>query len=77
MVPAHLSSAGALGGILSGRLSTKMLLGYVDPMPVPGREAWSDIQLTMLLGLPVYRFNAFGALGGQRMDRRRHARWAR
>lgn len=54
-----------------------MLLGYVDPMPVPGREAWSDIQLTMLLGLPVYRFNAFGALGGQRMDRRRHARWAR
>ena len=27
LVPAHLSSAGALGGILSGRLSSKLLLG--------------------------------------------------
>ncbi len=61
MVPAHLSSAGALGGILSGRLSTKMLLGYVDPTPTPDREAWSDIQLTMLLGFPIYLFNAVGA----------------
>jgi mgtE-like transporter len=61
MVPAHLSSAGALGGILSGRLSTKILLGYVDPTPTPGREARRDIALTMLLGLPVYVFNALGA----------------
>ena len=61
MVPAHLSSAGALGGILSGRLATKMLLGYIDPTPTPGREAWRDILLTMLLGFPVYVFNAVGA----------------
>jgi mgtE-like transporter len=61
MVPAHLSSAGALGGILSGRLSTKMLLGFVEPTPTPGREARRDILLTMLLGFPVYIFNAVGA----------------
>jgi mgtE-like transporter len=61
MVPAHLSSAGALGGILSGRLSTKMLLGLVEPGPLPGREARRDIVLTMLLGFPVYLFNAVGA----------------
>jgi mgtE-like transporter len=61
MVPAHLSSAGALGGILSGRLATKMLLGYVDPAPTPEREAWRDIGLTMLLGVPIYLFNGIGA----------------
>jgi mgtE-like transporter len=61
MVPAHLSAAGALGGILSGRLATKMLLGYVGPAPTPEREAWRDIGLTMLLGLPIYLFNAVGA----------------
>jgi mgtE-like transporter len=61
MVPAHLSSAGALGGILSGRLATKMLLGYVDPTPTPERDAWRDIGLTMLLGIPIYLFNAVGA----------------
>jgi mgtE-like transporter len=61
MVPAHLSSAGALGGILSGRLATKMLLGYVDPAPTPERDAWRDIGLTMLLGIPIYLFNAVGS----------------
>jgi mgtE-like transporter len=67
MVPAHLSSAGALGGILSGRLSTKILLGYVDPSPTPGREARRDIATTMLLGIPVYLFNALGALAVSRL----------
>lgn len=67
MVPAHLSSAGALGGILSGRLSTKMLLGYVDPAPTPGREARRDIVLTMFLGFPVYVFNALGAAAVSRL----------
>ena len=39
LVPAQLSTAGALGGILAGRLSTKIHLGLVIPLPVPGREA--------------------------------------
>jgi mgtE-like transporter len=67
MVPAHLSSAGALGGILSGRLSTKILLGYVDPTATPGREARRDIGLTILLALPVYVFNALGAAAVSRL----------
>jgi len=61
MVPAALSSAGALGGILSGRLSSKLLLGVVEPTPVPSREARRDISLVLLLSLPVYLVNALGA----------------
>ena len=61
LVPAHLSSAGALGGILSGRLSTKLVLGVVAPSAAPGREARGDIALVFLVGLPVYVFNGIGA----------------
>lgn len=61
LVPAQLSSAGALGGILSGRLSSKLLLGVVEPTPVPSREARRDISLVLLLSLPVYVCNAVGA----------------
>lgn len=61
MVPAALSSAGALGGILSGRLSSKLLLGVVEPTPAPSREARRDISLILLLSLPVYLVNAVGA----------------
>lgn len=61
LVPAHLSSAGALGGILSGRLSSKLFLGVVLPTPAPSREARRDIFLVLALALPVYLANAIGA----------------
>ena len=61
LVPAHLSSAGALGGILSGRLSSKLFLGLVDPTANPNREARRDIALMFLLALPVYLANGVGA----------------
>jgi mgtE-like transporter len=61
LVPAHLSSAGALGGILSGRLSSKIHLGVVIPQPVPTRAARSDMTYVYLLALPVYAFNGIGA----------------
>jgi mgtE-like transporter len=61
LVPAHLSSAGALGGILSGRLSSKIHLGLVIPQPVPTRSARSDMSYVYLLALPVYAFNGIGA----------------
>ncbi len=61
MVPAQLSSAGALGGILSGRLSSKLFLGVVPPTPAPSREARRDIYLVLALAVPVYLFNAVGA----------------
>ncbi|MGQ0520362.1 MAG: magnesium transporter [Actinomycetota bacterium] len=61
LVPAHLSSAGALGGILSGRLATKLNLGLVEPRPWPGREARGDITLVLLLAVPVSLLNGLGA----------------
>ena len=35
LFPAFLSSAGALGGILSARLATKLHLGMMPPTPSP------------------------------------------
>jgi mgtE-like transporter len=61
LVPAHLSSSGALGGILSGRLATKLFLGLVPPAPTPNREARRDIALIAVLALPVYVINGAGA----------------
>jgi mgtE-like transporter len=61
LVPAHLSSSGALGGILSGRLASKLFLGLVTPASSPNREARRDISLVFLLAVPVYLFNGIGA----------------
>jgi mgtE-like transporter len=61
LVPAHLSSSGALGGILSGRLSSKLFLGLVEPVTRPNREARRDISLILVLAVPVYLFNGIGA----------------
>ena len=61
LVPAHLSSSGALGGILSGRLASKLFLGLVPPAPTPNREARRDISLIVVLALPVYVINGVGA----------------
>ena len=61
LVPAQLSSSGALGGILSGRLSSKLFLGLVEPQTRPNREARRDINLVFLLAVPVFVFNGLGA----------------
>jgi mgtE-like transporter len=61
LAPAFVSSAGALGGILAGRLSSKLLLGLVEPATRPGRPARADIGFVFLLALPVYAFNGVGA----------------
>ncbi len=60
LVPAQLSSAGALGGILSGRLSSKIHLGIVVPQVRPNREARSDLLYAFVLAVPVYVFNGVG-----------------
>ena len=57
LVPAHLSSSGALGGILSGRLSSKLFLGTVPPTSRPNREARRDIAMVCLLAGPIFLFN--------------------
>lgn len=61
LFPAFISSAGALGGILSSRLATKLHLGLIPPAAVPGREVRLDGGSVFLLGAPVFLFNALGA----------------
>lgn len=61
LVPAHLSSAGALGGILSGRLSSKLLLGLAPATAVPARAAREDLWLVGSLAVPVFVVNGIGA----------------
>ena len=61
LLPAFLSSAGALGGILSSRLSSKLHLGVVPPQAVPSREARRDIRVIAVYAVPVFIFNAIGA----------------
>jgi mgtE-like transporter len=61
LVPAHLSSAGALGGILSGRLSSKLLLGLAPLTAVPSRAARDDLVFVAGLSLPAFVVNGIGA----------------
>ena len=61
LVPAHLSSAGALGGILSGRLSSQLLLGLAPPTAVPSRAARTDLWFVAALSVPVFVVNGAGA----------------
>jgi mgtE-like transporter len=61
LLPAFLSSCGAIGGILSGRLGTKLHLGLIEPLPVPGRLARRDIGVALGLAVPVFVYDALGA----------------
>jgi mgtE-like transporter len=56
LLPAVLSGAGAVGGILSSRLSTKLHLGLVTPRPVPDRVARGDLRVSVVIALPVFLF---------------------
>ena len=62
LLPGSLSTAGALGGILSNRLSTKVHLGLVEASRLPRGEARSDMRITFALALPIFLFLAL--LGG-------------
>ncbi len=59
--PAFVSSAGALGGILSSRVATNLHLGLVEPRMRPGREARRDALLVLMIGFPIFAFNGIGA----------------
>lgn len=59
--PAFVSSAGALGGILSSRLSTSFQLGLIEPDLVPDRRAREAGLVVAALAVPVALFNAAGA----------------
>lgn len=61
LLPAFVSSAGALGGIFASRLSTALHLGTLTPGPWPPRPARRDAVTVAGLAVPVFLFNALGA----------------
>ncbi|MEX1047474.1 MAG: magnesium transporter [Actinomycetota bacterium] len=61
IVPPFVSQAGALGGILSSRLTSKLQLGVVSPRGLPGAPALIDASL--VLGLGATAFTLIGATG--------------
>ncbi len=54
LVPAYFGMAGALGGILSSRLGSKVHLGLVQPKALPQREALLDIRSVAALAVPIF-----------------------
>ncbi|MDQ4097144.1 MAG: magnesium transporter [Actinomycetota bacterium] len=61
LVPPFLEDTGALGGILSSRLSSKLHLGVIEPRNVPQRVARGDFVLTFLYAAPVFSLLAVSA----------------
>lgn len=59
LLPAYLAAAGALGGILSSRLSSKLHLGTIRPSAVPGARARTDLIATLIVALPVFAFSGW------------------
>lgn len=50
-VPPFIASSGALGGILSARLSSQLHIGLIEPERAPGRDAALEGSLTVVLGV--------------------------
>lgn len=59
--PAFVSTGGALGGVLCGRVSTDLHIGAADATLVPGVEVRRDMSFMLGLTIPVFVFNAVGA----------------
>ena len=56
LLPAFLQEGGALGGILSSRLSSKVHLGLIAPRGLPEARAFRDFTLTYIFAVGVYLF---------------------
>ena len=56
LLPAFLQEGGALGGILSSRLSSKVHLGLLEPRGIPQPRAFRDFTLTYIFAVGVYLF---------------------
>lgn len=54
LIPPFLEDSGALGGVLTARLSSKLHLGVVAPAAVPTRPARRDFLLIAVLAVPVF-----------------------
>jgi len=61
LLPAFLEDTGALGGILSARLSSKLHLGVIEPRRFPQPLAWLDASLNFLFAFSVFSLVALSA----------------
>jgi len=61
LIPPLISQAGALGGILSSRLSSKLRLGVITPRGLPEPPAIVDGSLVVAFGVAIFTF--IGAAG--------------
>ena len=61
LVPPFLEDVGALGGILSSRLSSKLHLGLIEPVNVPPRLARRDFLLIASFAVPLFVLVALSA----------------
>jgi mgtE-like transporter len=61
VIPPFIAIAGALGGILSSRLSSKLQLGLLTPRRLP--EAPAVLDGSLVIGFSVVIFTLIGALG--------------
>jgi len=61
LVPPFLEDTGALGGIVSSRLASKLHLGTVTPRPWPNRAARQDMALAFLFAVPTFVLVALSA----------------
>jgi mgtE-like transporter len=63
IIPGFLENTGALGGILSARLGSKLHLGAVTPSAKPDPAALLDGTIVLALGIIVYVITALTTLG--------------
>lgn len=63
LIPPFVSQAGALGGILSSRLSSKLQLGVISPRGRPEPPALVDVSLVIGFGMVVFTLIGSIALG--------------
>jgi mgtE-like transporter len=63
IIPGFLENTGALGGILSSRLGSKIHLGVVTPKAKPDPAALLDATIVLALGLTVYALIGVATLG--------------
>ena len=67
LIPPFVSQAGALGGILSSRLSSKLQLGVISPRGRPDPPALVDVSLVVGFGMVVFTLIGTVALGLSRL----------
>lgn len=61
LVPPFFEDTGALGSILSARLSSKLHLGVIDPVSRPQRAARNDFWAIVMLAVPVFALLALSS----------------